>query len=169
MPSFKGDALSEAQDQVHRDLRRDRVANGGTDTQCAGLAGDACRACKGITRPADVRDARRARSSGSTRVVVRGDTARVRFFVGITGASGAPYAARLLDGLRDAGAEIGVCASASAGEVIAYEIYRDRALDPVAAVRAPGATSTAARTRRCTASATGSRPTRPARRSATAT
>ena len=51
----------------------------------------------------------------------------MRFFVGITGASGAPYAARLLDGLRDAGAEIGVCASSSAGEVIAYEIYRDRA------------------------------------------
>ncbi|MDX6579965.1 MAG: flavin prenyltransferase [Gaiellales bacterium] len=59
----------------------------------------------------------------------------MRFFVGITGASGAPYAARLLDGLRDAGAEIGVCASASAGEVIAYELYRDRALDPAEAVR----------------------------------
>jgi 4-hydroxy-3-polyprenylbenzoate decarboxylase len=59
----------------------------------------------------------------------------VRYFVGITGASGAPYAARLLDGLRAAGAEIGVCASASAGEVIAYEIYRDRALDPAEAVR----------------------------------
>ena len=59
----------------------------------------------------------------------------MRFFVGITGASGAPYAARLLDGLRDAGAEIGVCASSSAGEVIAYEIYRDRALDPAEAVR----------------------------------
>jgi 4-hydroxy-3-polyprenylbenzoate decarboxylase len=59
----------------------------------------------------------------------------VRYFVGITGASGAPYAARLLDGLRDAGAEIGVCASASAGEVIAYEIYRDRGLDPGAAIR----------------------------------
>jgi flavin prenyltransferase len=59
----------------------------------------------------------------------------VRFFVGITGASGAPYAARLLDGLRESGAEIGVCASASAGEVIAYEVYRDRALDPVEAVQ----------------------------------
>jgi 4-hydroxy-3-polyprenylbenzoate decarboxylase len=58
----------------------------------------------------------------------------VRYFVGITGASGAPYAARVLEGLRDAGAEVGVCASASAGEVIAYELYRDRALDPQAAV-----------------------------------
>jgi flavin prenyltransferase len=54
----------------------------------------------------------------------------VRFFLGITGASGAPYAARVLEGLRDAGAEVGVCASASAGEVIAWELYRDRALDP---------------------------------------
>ena len=54
----------------------------------------------------------------------------VRVFLGITGASGAPYAARVLDGLAAAGAEIGVCASASAGEVIAWEIYRDRALDP---------------------------------------
>jgi flavin prenyltransferase len=59
----------------------------------------------------------------------------MRYFVGITGASGAPYAARLLDGLNAAGAEIGVCASASAGEVIAYEVYRDRSLDPAAAVR----------------------------------
>jgi flavin prenyltransferase len=57
----------------------------------------------------------------------------VRVFVGITGASGAPYAARLLEGLRDAGAEIGVCASESAGEVIAYELYRDRSLRPSAA------------------------------------
>ena len=58
----------------------------------------------------------------------------MRFFVGITGASGAPYAARVLEGLRDAGAEVGVCASASAGEVIAYEVYRDRSLEPQAAV-----------------------------------
>jgi 4-hydroxy-3-polyprenylbenzoate decarboxylase len=58
-----------------------------------------------------------------------------RFFVGITGASGAPYAARLLEGLRDAGAEIGVCVSRAGGEVIAYEVYRDRALDPADAAR----------------------------------
>jgi 4-hydroxy-3-polyprenylbenzoate decarboxylase len=54
----------------------------------------------------------------------------MRVFLGITGASGAPYAAALLEGLRDAGAEIGVCASESAGEVIAFEVYRDRSLRP---------------------------------------
>jgi 4-hydroxy-3-polyprenylbenzoate decarboxylase len=59
----------------------------------------------------------------------------VRFFVGITGASGAPYAARLLEGLRDGGHEVGVCASASAGEVIAHELYRDRSLEPAEAIR----------------------------------
>lgn len=52
----------------------------------------------------------------------------MRIFLGITGASGAPYAARVLDGLRAAGAEIGVCASSAAGEVIAWEVYRDRSL-----------------------------------------
>ena len=61
--------------------------------------------------------------------------ARVRFFLGITGASGAPYAARVLAGLTAAGAEVGVCASRAAGEVIAYELYRDRSLDPAEAVR----------------------------------
>jgi len=59
----------------------------------------------------------------------------VRFFLGITGASGAPYAARVLAGLTAAGAEVGVCASRAAGEVIAYELYRDRSLEPGAAVR----------------------------------
>ncbi len=59
----------------------------------------------------------------------------MRFFLGITGASGAPYAALVLEGLRDAGAEIGVCASAAGGEVIAYEVFRDRALDPQEAAR----------------------------------
>ena len=64
-----------------------------------------------------------------------GYPARVRFFLGITGASGAPYAARVLAGLTAAGAEVGVCASRAAGEVIAYEVYRDRSLDPAEAVR----------------------------------
>ena len=59
----------------------------------------------------------------------------MRFFLGITGASGAPYAARVLAGLTAAGAEVGVCASRAAGEVIAYELYRDRSLEPGAAVR----------------------------------
>jgi len=59
----------------------------------------------------------------------------MRYFVGITGASGAPYAARVLQGLAAAGAEVGVCASAAAGEVIAFEVYRDRSLDPAEATR----------------------------------
>ncbi|HEY3613700.1 MAG TPA: UbiX family flavin prenyltransferase [Gaiellales bacterium] len=59
----------------------------------------------------------------------------MRFFLGITGASGAPYAARVLAGLTASGAEVGVCASSAAGEVIAYEVYRDRSLAPAAAVR----------------------------------
>ena len=59
----------------------------------------------------------------------------MRFFLGITGASGAPYAARVLAGLTAAGAEVGVCASRAAGEVIAYELYRDRSLAPAEAVK----------------------------------
>ena len=44
-------------------------------------------------------------------------------FLGITGASGAPYAARLLSALVDAGCEVGVCISDSGYEVIATELY----------------------------------------------
>ena len=44
-------------------------------------------------------------------------------FVGITGASGAPYAARLLESLSAADCEIGVCASNAAVEVVATELY----------------------------------------------
>jgi 4-hydroxy-3-polyprenylbenzoate decarboxylase len=54
----------------------------------------------------------------------------VRVFLGITGASGAPYAARLLEVLAAAGAEIGVCASAAGLEVIATELYGDVTLPP---------------------------------------
>ena len=61
-------------------------------------------------------------------------SSRPRAFLGITGASGAPYAARVLDGLVAAGLEVGLCASASAGEVIAWELYRDRSLAPRDAV-----------------------------------
>src|ERR1043166_3143056 len=42
-------------------------------------------------------------------------------FLGITGASGAPYAARLLDALAAADCEIGVCASSAGVEVLAPE------------------------------------------------
>ena len=40
-------------------------------------------------------------------------------FLGITGASGAPYAARLLEALSAADCELGVCASNAVVEVIA--------------------------------------------------
>ena len=44
-------------------------------------------------------------------------------FLGITGASGAPYAARLLDALSAADCEIGVAASSAGIEVLATELY----------------------------------------------
>src|SRR6202140_3522016 len=44
-------------------------------------------------------------------------------FLGITGASGAPYAARLLEALAAADCEIGVCASRAGVEVLATELY----------------------------------------------
>jgi len=44
-------------------------------------------------------------------------------FLGITGASGAAYAARLLEALAGADCEVGVCASTAGIEVIATEIY----------------------------------------------
>jgi flavin prenyltransferase len=47
----------------------------------------------------------------------------VRVFLGITGASGAPYAARLLEALAAAEAEVGVCASGAGIEVLATELY----------------------------------------------
>ncbi len=58
----------------------------------------------------------------------------MRVFLGITGASGAPYAARVLDGLTAAGAEVGLCVSAAGAEVLAWELYRDRTLPADVAV-----------------------------------
>ena len=66
-------------------------------------------------------------------------------FLGITGASGAPYAARLLEALAAADCEIGVSASSAGFEVLATELYgnaklsRDETLARVLE-RAPGAT-----------------------------
>ena len=51
-------------------------------------------------------------------------------FLGITGASGAPYAARLLEALSAAGCEVGVSASRAGIEVIATELYGDARLSP---------------------------------------
>jgi 4-hydroxy-3-polyprenylbenzoate decarboxylase len=47
----------------------------------------------------------------------------VHVFLGITGASGAPYAARLLEALSAADCEVGVCASSAGIEVLATELY----------------------------------------------
>jgi 4-hydroxy-3-polyprenylbenzoate decarboxylase len=52
----------------------------------------------------------------------------VRVFLGVTGASGAPYAARLLEALTDADCEVGVCVSGAGLEVIATELYGDARL-----------------------------------------
>src|SRR3954468_2080304 len=52
----------------------------------------------------------------------------MRVFLGITGASGAPYAARLLEALAAAGCEIGLCASRAGIEVLATELYGDARL-----------------------------------------
>jgi len=47
----------------------------------------------------------------------------VRVFLGITGASGAPYAARLLHALSAADCEVGISASTAGIEVLATELY----------------------------------------------
>ena len=52
----------------------------------------------------------------------------MRIFLGITGASGAPYAARLLEALAEAGCEVGLCASRAGIEVLATELYGDARL-----------------------------------------
>jgi 4-hydroxy-3-polyprenylbenzoate decarboxylase len=52
----------------------------------------------------------------------------MRVFLGITGASGAPYAARLLEALGAAGCEIGLCSSRAGIEVVATELYGDARL-----------------------------------------
>jgi 4-hydroxy-3-polyprenylbenzoate decarboxylase len=44
-------------------------------------------------------------------------------FLGITGASGAPYAARLLEALAAADCEVGISASSAGIEVLATELY----------------------------------------------
>ena len=52
----------------------------------------------------------------------------MNIFLGITGASGAPYASRLLAALVDAGCDVGVCISDSGYEVLATELYGNPAL-----------------------------------------
>jgi 4-hydroxy-3-polyprenylbenzoate decarboxylase len=52
----------------------------------------------------------------------------MRVFVGITGASGAPYARRLVERLAAGGCEVGLCASTAGIEVLATELHRDAPL-----------------------------------------
>lgn len=52
----------------------------------------------------------------------------MRVFLGVTGASGAPYAARLLHALAAHGCEIGLAASAAGVQVLATELYGDPSL-----------------------------------------
>jgi flavin prenyltransferase len=52
----------------------------------------------------------------------------LRVFLGITGASGAPYARRLLQALAAADCEVGVSVSGAAIEVLATELYGDARL-----------------------------------------
>ena len=52
----------------------------------------------------------------------------MRVFLGVTGASGAPYAARLLESLAAADCEVGICASAAGVQVLATELYGDASL-----------------------------------------
>jgi len=52
----------------------------------------------------------------------------MKVFLGITGASGAPYAKGILAGLVASGADVGVCASSAGIEVLATELYGDATL-----------------------------------------
>jgi 4-hydroxy-3-polyprenylbenzoate decarboxylase len=52
----------------------------------------------------------------------------VHVFLGITGASGARYAARLLEALTAAECEVGICVSRAAVEVLGTELYGDARL-----------------------------------------
>src|ERR671937_2905759 len=54
--------------------------------------------------------------------------------LGLTGASGAPYAARLLRALVASGADVGVVASRAGAQVVALELYGDRDMNPAGAV-----------------------------------
>ncbi len=52
----------------------------------------------------------------------------MKVFLGITGASGAPYAKGILDAVAASGAEVGLCASSAGIEVLATELYGDASL-----------------------------------------
>ena len=137
----------DGQDRLHRLVRRDRVSGWHRRLEARRLAqepdGRLCGHHLGGTRePPGAEVSGILRTCGSS----SGSPER----------PGAPYAARVLDGLRDAGAEIGVCA-------VGIGRRGDRLRGVPRPLARPGrgrsggwSTSTAAaRTRRCTASATG--------------
>ncbi len=61
----------------------------------------------------------------------------MRVFLGITGASGAPYAKRLVEVLAAGGCELGLCLSSAGIEVLAAELHGDALLSADEVV-APG-------------------------------
>ena len=87
-------------------------------------------------------------------------------FLGITGASGAPYAARLLEALAAADCEIGVAASSAGIEVLATELYGNARLSRDETI---ARLLEHARTRRSTTRTIGRPPMRRARRRSTPT
>lgn len=58
----------------------------------------------------------------------------MEFFVGITGASGAPYARRLVEALLHAGHEVGVSFTESGSTVVGHELYDDLRMPRVEAI-----------------------------------
>ena len=58
--------------------------------------------------------------------------------LGLTGASGAPYAARVLRALVASGADVGVVVSRAGAQVIALELYGDRGKPTRAAIGCQG-------------------------------
>ena len=58
----------------------------------------------------------------------------MQVMLGMTGASGAPYAARILRALVSSGADVGVVVSRAGAQVIALELYGDRDMNPAGAV-----------------------------------
>src|SRR5262249_55255963 len=95
-------------------------------TSSARRASTPARRCRRSRRSARRRCTRSLCSSRRRRGRSRGGPLRI--FLGITGASGAPYAARLLESLAAADWEIGVCASRAGVEVLATELYGDARL-----------------------------------------
>ena len=84
------------------------------------------------TKLATFLDASRGGESGrrapSARASARSPLAAMRVFLGVTGASGAPYAKGSSPALAAAGGEVGLAASAAGIEVIATELYGDATL-----------------------------------------